>query len=42
MKIIEHVKSAVLMMSMMLAIFKKHGKVIEEMEILLSVWRHAC
>ena len=38
MKIIERVKSAVLMMSMMLAIiFEKHGKVIEEMEKLLSV-----
>ena len=38
MKIIEPVKSAVLMMSMMSAIlFKKHVKVIEEMEKPLSV-----
>ena len=38
MKSIERVKSAVLMMSMMLAIiFKKHGKVIEEMGKPLSV-----
>ena len=34
-KIMEHVKSAVLMMK----ISKKHGKVREEVEKLLSVWR---
>ena len=32
----EHVKSAVLMM--WTVVLKKHGKVMEEMEKLLSVW----
>ena len=35
-KIMEHVKSAVLMMSPVIS--KKHGIVMEEMEKLLSVW----
>ena len=35
-KIIEHVKYAVLMMSTIIS--KKHGKVMEEMEKLRSVW----
>ena len=35
-KIMEHVKSAVPRMSAILS--KKHGKVMEEMEKLLSVW----
>ena len=42
-KIMEHVKSAVLMMSTV--ILKKHGKVLEEMEKLLSMWmqdQHQC
>ena len=42
-KIMEHVKSAVLMTSTIIS--KKHGKVMEEMEKLLSVWmqdQHQC
>ncbi|XP_066895622.1 putative CENPB DNA-binding domain-containing protein 1 [Kogia breviceps] len=35
-KIMEHVKSAVLMMSTIIS--KKHGKVMEELEKLLTVW----
>ncbi|TEA25644.1 hypothetical protein DBR06_SOUSAS2510059, partial [Sousa chinensis] len=35
-KIMEHVKSTVLMMWTVVS--KKHGKVMEEMEKLLSVW----
>ena len=35
-KIMEHVKSALLMMSTIIQ--KKHGKVMKEMEKLLSVW----
>ena len=42
-KLMEHVKSAVLMM--LTEILKNHGKVMEEMERLLSVWmqyQHQC
>ena len=42
-KIMEHVKAAVMMMSTMIS--KKRGKVMEEMEKLLSVWmqdQHQC